>query len=114
MLSGGLILLLVSSLAQTPGPQRPLRLTLRRAVEIGTEDSARVRIARELAEQADSRVGEARAALLPNVDGQVNYSNQTQNLEALGIGTNLAASGINIPTFVGPFHVFDARASGTQ
>src|SRR5262245_36220498 len=115
MLSGSLILLLVSSFPQTQGSDRPaLRLTLRGAVEIAAENSARVRIAEELAEQTDRRVGPARAALLPNVDAQVSHSSQTRNLQAFGLRLAAPVPGISIPTFVGPFNVIDARLTGTQ
>jgi outer membrane protein TolC len=110
MLPAALALLLAASFSQTAAPNRPpLRLTLKTAIAIATEDNARVRIASELAQQADTRVSQARAALLPNIDGQVSQSNQTRNLEAVGLGINSP-----FPAFVGPFTVFDARATGTQ
>jgi outer membrane protein len=115
MLSAALVLLLAPPLPQTPASDRtPLHLTLRRAVAIAAEDSARVRIAVELVQQADSRVGQARAGLLPNIDAQVSHSNQTRNLEASGVRITSPVPGISIPKFVGPFNVFDARATGTQ
>lgn len=115
MLSGALVVLLVSLLAQTPAPNRTqLHLTLRHAVEIAMEDSARVRIATELARQADTRVSQARAPLLPSLDAFVSQSNATRNLQALGLRLTSPIPGFDIPTFVGPFDVFDVRATGTQ
>lgn len=115
MLASLLALVLASPFGQTPaGSPQPLRLTLNRAVEVAMEDNARVRIAGEAAQQADSRVSQARAALLPNVDGHVSYANQTRNLEAFGLGITASALGIPFPTLVGPFNVFDVRAGGSQ
>ena len=113
MFPAALVLLVFSSLQQTPSPNPPpLRLTLKRAITIAMEGNAGVRIATEVAQQADSRVAQARAGLLPNIDGQVSQSNQTRNLEALGLRAISRDSGFTIPRFVGPFKVFDARATG--
>jgi len=115
MFPAALVLLVFSSLQQTPSPNPPpLRLTVKRAITIAMEGNAGVRIATEVAQQADSRVAQARAGLLPNIDGQVSQSNQTRNLEALGLRITSPASGFTIPRFVGPFKVFDARATGLQ
>ena len=39
---------------------------------------------------------------------------QTRNLEAVGISFNTSIPGVEFPKFVGPFNVFDIRASVTQ
>ena len=115
MLPSFLALVLTSSFIQTTsGNSQPLRLTLKRAVEVAMEDNARVRIAGEAVQQADSRVSQARAALLPNVDAQVSHANQTRNLEAFGLRITSPGAGVAFPAFVGPFNVFDVRASGSQ
>src|SRR5437016_2888594 len=60
--------------ASMPAADRPVvQLSLRRAVEIATspEGSARIQIATELTRQADARSTQARAALLPSIDGSV-------------------------------------------
>src|SRR5215475_6108196 len=109
MFAAALVILLVSPLQQRTSPSAPLHLTLKRAVSIAVENNAGVRIATEGARQADSRVQQARAAFLPNVDAQVSQSSQTRNLEAMGLRINTPDSTITIPSFVGPFKVFDAR-----
>jgi outer membrane protein len=114
LLPGTLVFLLFWALQQTPSPNPPLRLTLKRAVTIAMENNAGVRIAAEIAQQAGDRVAQARAALLPNVDAQVSQSSQTRNLAALGFRLTSPELGISIPNFVGPFNVFDARATGIQ
>jgi outer membrane protein len=113
MLSATMVLLLAFQ-QQSTNPNAPLRLTLKRAVAIAVEGNAGVRIAAELAQQAGTRVGQARAALLPNLDARVSVSSQTRNLEALGLRIASSRSENSIPRFVGPFKVFDARATGLQ
>jgi outer membrane protein TolC len=76
--------------------------------------NARVAIAREMALQAKARGQQARAELLPHLDGAVSQSSQTRNLQALGIELSIPLPGFQPPRFVGPFNVFDARVSVTQ
>ena len=95
--------------AQTP-PALPL--SLKRAVEIALspDGSARVQLAQEAIAQAEARSRQSRAALLPDLEGTVLEENQTRNLKALGI-VFPSVPMFSIPTFAGPFSVFDARAS---
>ncbi len=94
----------------------PLRLSLKQAVSLALspEGSARVKLAEEFLVQARARSGQARAALLPNVDGAVSQQSVTRNLAAFGIRIQLPIPGFTFPVFVGPFDVFDARASASQ
>jgi outer membrane protein len=112
------ILLLTASLgvAQNTAQQRTLPLTLKRAVEIALtpEGSARVALAQESIQQAESRVSQARAAFLPTLDSSVQEHRQVVNLKAYGFTFNLPIAGFSIPSIVGPFTVFDARASAEQ
>jgi len=93
-----------------------LQLSLKQAVDIALspEGNARVQIAEELIRQAQARSAQARAALLPNVDSSVSQQSQTRNLAAFGIRISLPVPGFTFPTFVGPFNVFDARATASQ
>ena len=95
----------------------PLSLSLKRAVEIATsqEGSTPIQLSAESLKQAEMRSKEARAALLPDVEGAFSYENRTANLAAMGISlTRLPFPGFEFPTFVGPFLTMDARASVTQ
>lgn len=109
--------LIVSTLAAQTAPQpgQVLQLSLKRAVEIAEEPngSVRVRLAQESVQQSESLVAQSRAALLPNLDGSVTDENEVRNLEAFGIRFP-SIPGITFPTIVGPFDVFDARATVTQ
>lgn len=96
--------------------QGPLPLSMKRAVEIALapDGSARAALAQESIQQAKDRVAEARAALLPNLDTTVRENRQTINLQAYGFAFNIPIPGFSIPSIVGPFNVFDARASAQQ
>jgi len=94
----------------------PLRLTLRKAVEIAVsrDGNARIQLADESVKQAELRSKQARAALLPNVDGYIAYQDQTRNLKAFGFDVKLPIPGVSIPTFVGPFSTIDGRLNASQ
>ncbi len=103
------------------GPQEqpgPLALSMKQAVDIATstEGNTNIKLAGEALVQSRERSLEARSALLPNVDGSVNYQDLTRNLAAMGFSlkTPIAIPGLQIPTFVGPFQTLDFRATGTQ
>ena len=95
---------------------RTLELSLKRAVEmaISPEGGARIQIAGEAVKQAESRAAQARSALLPGVESSVSQQSMTRNLAALGIRFDVPIPGFHFPTLVGPFNVFDVRATATQ
>jgi outer membrane protein TolC len=96
---------------------QPAKLSLKQAVDIALapEGSTRIQLAEEVVRQSRARSAQARAALLPNLDGQFADQSQTRNLEAFGLQIKLPpALGFSIPTFVGPFTTTDARVSATQ
>ena len=109
----GLLFLLASSplLAQNTLP-----LTLKRAVEIAQtpEGSTRIALAQQTIKQSEEKVLQARAAFLPNLDAQVQERNATTNLKTFGINFQSPFPGFSFPGFVGPYTVFDARASVQQ
>lgn len=98
------------------GPPALMELSLRHAVELALapNGNARLQIANQIIVQSDARVVTARSALLPNLDGSYSMRNQTNNLSAFGFSfpANLPF-GLSIPSFVGPFTVFDARLSAS-
>ncbi len=93
-----------------------LQLSLKQAVEIATSPTgnARIQLSAESLKQAESRAGQARASLLPNIDGSASYQSLTRNLQAFGLSVQSPIPGFQIPTFVGPFNVFDARVTASQ
>lgn len=92
----------------------PIPLSLKKAVEIALAPagSARVQLAREAIAQAKARQGQARAALLPNVEGAITGQNFTRNLKAFGISFP-AIPGFRPAEVVGPITNFDIRAQAS-
>ena len=92
-----------------------LQLSLKLAVDIALSPggNTRVRIAQELVRQAQARSLQSCAALLPNIDASFGQQNVTRNLAAFGIQVQLPFPDYNFPTFVGPYNVFDARATAS-
>jgi outer membrane protein TolC len=120
-------------------PREPLRLTLKRAVEIATspEGNTYIQLSDENVKQAKSRSQEARSALLPDIEAQAGETVAMKSLAALGLDlatnqTLLQAENNltgqlapvektllndiikDIPRVVGPFNSVDVRAKLTQ
>jgi outer membrane protein len=95
--------------------QEPVPLSLKHAVEIALtpEGSPRVALAEESIRQAQARVGQTRAAFLPDIETSVSDQNETVNLKSFGLTFQLPA-GLSFPSVVPPFTVFDARATVQQ
>src|SRR5258706_216400 len=93
-----------------------LMLSLRHAVELATssEGSARIQLATELTRQAQARSTQAKAALLPQIDGAISRENLNRSLVAFGLQLQTPVAGFQFPSVIGPFNVFDARVTGTQ
>jgi outer membrane protein len=91
-------------------------LSLKEAVELALspEGNARARLAGQAVQIAGSRASQARAALLPNLDAAITEQDQTRNLAAMGIKFSIPIPGFTFPELVGPFGVFDARATVSQ
>lgn len=62
--------------------------------------------------QASGARQAVRSSLLPNVNGTLSENYLTENLKALGF--HFSFPGLSLPTIVGPFNYFDARAKLTQ
>ncbi len=101
------------SSAPSPDGKSVLKLSLKQAIDIalGPDGNIQIQIAEELINQAEARSAQSRAALLPNIDASIGQQNMTRNLAAFGIQVHLPIPGYTFPTFVGPFNVFDARAT---
>ncbi|HLY17726.1 MAG TPA: TolC family protein [Bryobacteraceae bacterium] len=120
-------------------PREPLRLTLKRAVEIATspEGNTYIQLSEENLRQAKSRSAEARSAFLPDIEAQASQTSAMKSLAALGLDlatsqTLLGAeNGLTgplatvekgllndiidkIPRVVGPFSSVDVRARVAQ
>ncbi len=86
-------------------------------IALAPEGNTRVRLAEEALKQAEAGAGQARAALLPDLEGYIQDQSETNNLKAFGFKfPTIAIPGLNfnIPSFLGPFDVFDVRATVNQ
>ncbi len=103
------------TVSTNPVPQSVMQLSLKRAVEIALtpEGSPKVALAMESVKQAQEQTRQAKSAFLPTVDGSIQERSETVNLRTFGINFP-TVPGFVIPSFVGPFSVFDARASAQQ
>ena len=90
------------------------KLSLREAIDRGLAyNLGAVDLAQSVRQaQGASRV--ARSALLPNLNGSVSETYETENLRALGFRFNFPIAGFIFPTLIGPFNYLDARASLSQ
>ena len=77
----------------------PIALSLKRAVQIAVspEGNTNIQLSAEGLKQAQMRSLEARAALLPDVEGSVTVENRTENLAALGIRVVTPIPGFAFP-----------------
>ncbi|MCU1334475.1 MAG: outer rane efflux protein [Bryobacterales bacterium] len=96
--------------------QGVMQLSLKRAVDIALtpEGSARVALAEQSIRVSETRLNQARSAFFPNIDGSVEERSQTVNLQSFGFDFRIPIPGFSIPSIVGPFGVFDARANAQQ
>ena len=108
-------MVLAQATAQVSLPQNVMQLSMKKAVEIALtpEGSPRVALAMESVKQALDKAKESKAAFLPTADGSIKETNETVNLNSFGIRFP-SVPGFSFKTFVGPFGVFDARASAEQ
>ncbi len=102
-----------------PAAEPALPLSLKRAVEIAlaADGSPKVALAEESIKQAEAQKNEARGALLPDIESSVNDQRETTNLRAFGFNStvfSILPPGVTFPAVVGPFSVFDARATASQ
>ena len=107
----------LSCRAASPSPERgPLRISLKRAVELALspEGNAHIQLSQELVRQAKARSVQARAALLPDLEGSFGYENETRNLATMGLDQIQLPFQLRIPRMVGPFDLMDARTTLVQ
>ncbi len=89
-----------------------LSLTLQDAVQRGLRYNLGLLVGDQSTRAARAEELRARAALLPDLSARVSNTYEQVNLAAFGFSFKFP--GINIPSIVGPFNVFDARAYFSQ
>src|SRR5438552_6057153 len=103
--------------AQTPAPTSPIRLSFADAVRLASGEVPVVALATLRTDEADARVRQARAALLPSLSVSGAWLNRTFNSKSLGIEfPDLPTTPPTpaVPELVGPFNNYDARFNVTQ
>ena len=102
--------------AQAPFPPL-LRLSFADAVRLASGEVPVVALATLRTNEADARVRQARAALLPSLSVSGAWLNRTFNSKSLGIDFSfpLPSGGTaSLPDLIGPFNNYDARFNVTQ
>ena len=102
--------------AQAPAPTAPppLRLSFADAVRLASGEVPVVALASLRTTEADARVRQARAALLPSLSVTGGWLNRTFNSKSLGIEFPTIPGNPPFPELIGPFNNYDARVNATQ
>src|SRR6266480_6153605 len=112
------LLLPAALAAQAPAAGAPLRLSFADAVRVASSEAPAVALAGLRNDEADARIRQARAALLPALSLGGSWLNRTFNSKSLGIDfsfpTGPGQPPKTLPELIGPFHLFDARVSASQ
>src|SRR6266705_1465341 len=93
---------------QTPASPAALRLSFADAVRLASGEVPVVALATLRTNEADARVRQARAALLPSLSVSGAWLNRTFNSRSIGI------SFPGFPELIGPFNNYDARFNAAQ
>jgi len=97
--------------AQTPAP---LRLSFADAVRRAAGTAPVVELAGLRSDEAQARVRQARAALLPSLTASAAWLNRDFNKNSLGIKFPSIPGSPGLPDLIGPFNTYDSRLQVTQ
>jgi outer membrane protein TolC len=86
----------------------PLVLTLQEAIDRGLKANLGLLVSESANESARGDRLRTLSALVPQLTGRVARTDEQLDLKTAGFSLNIP--GVSIPTVVGPFHYFDARA----
>lgn len=100
------------SVPSEESPATQLSLSLQDAIQRGLHYNLGLLVGDQSTRSARAAELRARASLLPNLSGRIGDTYEQVNLAAFGF--NFKFPGVNIPSIVGPFNVFDARAYFSQ
>jgi len=104
--------LLLASCAIAAAQKVPLSLKQAVDIALAPDGNARARLAVQAIDLSKARAAQAKAALLPNLDGTVGGQNFTVNLKAFGISFANPVLAASMPDVVGPITNVDARVTG--
>src|SRR3989440_450951 len=108
----------VALAAQAPARTSPLGLSFSDAVRLASGQAPAVSLATLRADEADARVRQVRAALLPSLSLGGSWLNRTFNSKSLATDFSFPTSPgqppATLPELIGPFNLYDARVSAAQ
>jgi outer membrane protein TolC len=99
----------LGSRPQGQATSQVIDLTILDAINRGLQNNLGLFLTERGTDQARAAQLRSRSELLPNINGHIAEQAQQNNLAALGLPTNLG-----IAPIVGPFEIFDARATLTE
>ena len=111
LMLAGLIVSVTSAEAQTPAP---LRLSFAEAVRRAAGEAPVVALAMLRTSEAEARVRQTRAALLPGLSVGAEWLNRSFNSKSLGITFPTIPGQPPFPELIGPFNNYDLRFSAAQ
>ena len=103
--------------AQAPAAGAALRLSFADAVRVASSEAPAVALAALRTDEADARVRQVRAALLPSLSLGGSWLNRTFNSKSLGIDFSFptpSGGTVSLPELIGPFNLYDARVNASQ
>jgi len=111
LILAGLTVSVTEARAQTPGP---LRLSFAEAVRRAAGEAPVVALATLRTSEADARVRQTRATLLPSLSIGAEWLNRSFNSKSLGITFPTIPGQPPFPELIGPFNNYDLRFSAAQ
>ena len=103
-----------ASVPEGTATSTPIPLSLEEAITRGLRNNLGLLTNQQAGRQSRAQRLQSLSALLPNVNGQVNATEQQINLAAQGFNVSIPPSaGFRIPTIVGPYNYESARANAT-
>lgn len=115
--AAGVALVLTALATSLQAQSAPVVLDLAGAARLAAERGARTEVARARSAQADARVAQSRAALLPSLTSTTQYLSRSYNSASLGIelpGSGGASGFDPRGEVIGPVRSTDVRAQVTQ
>ena len=108
------LVIVLAGLGAAPlAAQAPVRLSFADAVRRAAGEAPTVQLATLRTDEADARVRQTRAALLPSLGLSGAWVNRTFNSQSLGI-TFPDSAPFRFPQLIGPFNNYDGRVTVTQ
>lgn len=106
------IAFMASSLfAQNPPLQGPMKLTLKRAIEVALvpEGNAQIQLSAQEVAKAKAHADHVHSDLMPELDLNASVQSLSLNLAALGLPTNISINGLRLSNFSGTYALMQPK-----